>query len=81
VGHGFVDVTGADAGQLQRVQASADALVGHLKSHWTALGQDRPWWQELGRVRFWPCTLGVPGRLGWGTGPICEEEQAVLFLA
>jgi hypothetical protein len=60
-GSGYVDVTGADAQQLHTVQAAADALLAHLKSHWTGLGQDRPFWQALGSLPFWPATLGVPG--------------------
>jgi hypothetical protein len=60
-GNGCVDVTGADPQQLQTVQAAADALLAHLRSHWTGLGQDRLFWQALGQVPFWPATLGVPG--------------------
>jgi len=56
-----VDVTGADPHQLQRVEAAADALLAHLRSHWTGLGQDRDFWQAVARVQFWPATLGVPG--------------------
>lgn len=57
----FVDVTGADPQQLQKVEAAADALLLHLRSHWTGLGQDRDFWQAVARVQFWPATLGVPG--------------------
>jgi hypothetical protein len=59
---GYLDVTGADAAQLQVVEAAAYALMMHLRSHWTGLGQDRPFWQALAAVPFWPATLGVPGR-------------------
>jgi hypothetical protein len=59
-------VTGADAAQLQVVEAAANALMMHLRSHWTGLGQDRPFWQAQSAVPFWPATLGVPGR--WWTG-------------
>lgn len=60
-GSGYVDVTGADAQPLHTVLVAADALLAHLKSHWTGLGQDRPFWQALGSLPFWPATLGVPG--------------------
>jgi hypothetical protein len=60
-GVGYLDVTGADPEQLQTVRAAADALLAHLRSHWTGLGQDRLFWQALGQVPFWPATLGVPG--------------------
>lgn len=60
-GGSYLDVTGADPQQLQTVEAAADALLAHLRAHWTGLGQDRPFWQALASVPFWPATLGVPG--------------------
>lgn len=60
-GGSYVDVTGADRDQVDKVEAAADALLAHLRSHWTGLGQDRDFWQALARVEVWPATLGVGG--------------------
>jgi hypothetical protein len=65
---GCVDVSGADAQQLAGVTAAADALLQHLKAHWTGLGNDRPFWQHLATVQFVPAALGVPGVRGAGPG-------------
>eukprot|EP00879_Flechtneria_rotunda_P005855 GHRR01006161.1.p1 GENE.GHRR01006161.1~~GHRR01006161.1.p1 ORF type:complete len:2934 (+),score=1214.27 GHRR01006161.1:179-8980(+) len=58
---GYVDTSGANPVQLQELLSAADALLAYLRGHWTGLGPDKPFWQEVGRVQFVPATIGLTG--------------------
>lgn len=57
----YIDVSKSDSNAVGPLIAAADALLSHLKGQWTGFGPDKALWNALGKVKFVPATLGLPG--------------------